>query len=227
MDDLKSDPHHTDEPALDYWEEQRDKLQTLSLKLLFLRPKLAGTGGVATAEDIDATNPKGKLITVNDWAKAKGLALSISQATEVGMRAAKMYEAKYGMPPSQVTSRRSPLFTGNFVSDMRRPWKGERGASVPTDLLNRVGVYPKPIIERAWRMQHLLKRLDEVGQGSIWKSPRVSEVGGLHGSKPAQNLSQLAACVSFGVKAKRTRQTGQHIALTAHQKETTWTLQRA
>jgi hypothetical protein len=69
----------------------------------------------------EVTNPKGKLITVNDWAKAKGLALSISQATEVGMRAAKLYEAKYGMPPSQVTSRRSPLFTGNFVSDMRRP----------------------------------------------------------------------------------------------------------
>jgi hypothetical protein len=46
MDDLKNDPHHSDEPALDYWEGQRDKLQTLSLKLLFLRPKLAGTGGL-------------------------------------------------------------------------------------------------------------------------------------------------------------------------------------
>ena len=146
MDDLKNGPHHSDEPALDYWGEQRDKLQTLSLKLLFLRPSRA------VALKLDATNPKGKLITVNDWAKAKGLALSISQATEVGMRAAKLYEAKYGMPPSQVTSRRSPLFTGNFVSDMRRPWKGARGAYVPEDLLNKVGVYPKSIIERAWRM---------------------------------------------------------------------------
>ena len=159
MDDLKNDPHHIDtNPALDYWAAQRDKLGSVSLKRPVLRPNLAGTGGVATAEDIDATNPKGKLITVNDWVKAKGLNLSLSQATEVGMRAAKLYEAKYGMPPSQVTSRRSPLFTGNFVSDMRRPWKGARGAYVPEDLLNKVGVYPKSIIERAWRMQQAAEK---------------------------------------------------------------------
>jgi hypothetical protein len=157
MDDLKNDPHHIDEPALDYWGEQRDMLQTLSLKLLFLRPKLAGTGGVATAEDIDATNPKGKLITVNDWAKAKGLTLSISQATEVGMRAAKLYEAKYGMPPSQVPSWKGPRFTSNFVSDMRRPWKSKSVALSP-EFLNKVGVYPKAILERAWRMQQVAEK---------------------------------------------------------------------
>jgi hypothetical protein len=157
MDDLKNDPHHIDEPALDYWEEQRDKLQTLSLKLLFLRPKLAGTGGVVTAEDIDATNPKGKLITVNDWAKAKGLNLSLSQATEVGMRAVKLYEAKYGMPPSQVPSWKGPRFSA-YVGDMRRPWKDKGTYYLPQHLLNRVGEYPKAIIERAWRMLQAIEK---------------------------------------------------------------------
>jgi hypothetical protein len=153
MDDLKNDPHHSDETALDYWEEQRNRLQDLALRLLFLKPK-PGSG----LDDIDVTNPRGALMTVNDWAKAKGLDLSISQATEVGMRAAKLYQAKYGTPPSQVPSWKGPRFTSNFVSDMRRPWKGERGAYVPTDLLNRVGMYPKSIIERAWRMQQAAEK---------------------------------------------------------------------
>jgi hypothetical protein len=152
MDDLKNDPHHSDEPALDYWEGQQDKLQALSLKLLFLRPKLADGVG-----DIDATNPKGKLITVNDWAKAKGLTLSISQATELGMRAAKLYEAKYGMPPSQTPSWKGPRFSA-YVRDMRRPWKDKGTSYLPQHLLNRVGEYPKAIIERAWRMVQAIEK---------------------------------------------------------------------
>ena len=95
----------------------------------------------------------------HDWAKARGLALSISQATEVGMRAAKMYEAKYGMPPSQLPSWKGPRFTSNFVSDMRRPWKSKPVAPPPT-FLNKVGVYPKAILERAWRM---LQAAEKVG----------------------------------------------------------------
>jgi hypothetical protein len=153
MSDLINDPHHSHGPALGYWEEQRDKLQDLALRLLFLKPKAAQPykPNRVAVEEVTSTNPKGKLITVNDWAKAKGIDLTLSQATEVGMRAAKLYEAKYGMPPAQVTSWEGPRSSSNYLSDMRRPWKS-KPVVLPKEYLNMVGVYPKAVIERAWKM---------------------------------------------------------------------------
>jgi hypothetical protein len=146
-----------------YGEEVVDKFIDLSLRLIWLRPQQPKL----VAEMVDSTEceeivanviePKGNLITINDWAKAKGLALSISQATEVGMRAAKLYEAKYGMPPSSTPSWKGPMFSA-YVGDMRRPWKDKGTYYLPQHLLNRVGEYPKAIIERACRMLQAIEK---------------------------------------------------------------------
>jgi hypothetical protein len=119
-----------------------------------LRPR-----GATEGEETAIINPKGKLVTVNDWAKDKGLDLSLSQATELGMRAAKLYEAKYGMPPSTTPSWKGPRFSA-YVRDMRRPWKDKDKppSYLPQHLLNRVGEYPKAIIERAWRMVQAIEK---------------------------------------------------------------------
>jgi hypothetical protein len=146
-----------------YGEEVVDKFIDLSLRLIWLRPQqpkpVAEMVASTEGEEIVANviEPKGKLITVNDWAKAKGLTLSISQATEVGMRAAKLYEAKYGMPPSQTPSWKGLRFSA-YVRDMRRPWKDKGTSYLPQHLLNRVGEYPKAIIERAWRMVQAIEK---------------------------------------------------------------------
>jgi hypothetical protein len=148
-------PNHDDhvDTYQRYWDEQGEKLIALSLRLLLL-------GGIKrkreTAVDLSSdvtikSEPPRAMVTVNDWAKAEGLALSISQATEVGMRAAKLYEAKYGMPPSQTPSWKGPMVSA-YVGDMRRPWKDKGTHYLPQHLLNRVGEYPKAILERAWRM---------------------------------------------------------------------------
>jgi hypothetical protein len=163
-------PMHDDHVCAyrDYWDEQGEKLQTLSMKLLFLKPKAQGfypssvqpTSACFEEEEEEKAlpdPPKG-MITVNDWAKTKGLDLSISQATGVGMRAAKLYEAKYGMPPSQTPSWKGPRLTSNYHRDMRRPWKDMTPSVLPRYFLNTVGEYPRAIIEKAWRMIQAIEK---------------------------------------------------------------------
>jgi hypothetical protein len=137
-----------------YGEEVVDKFLGLSSRLMWLRPQQPKPVEEMGALSLDVTikaEPPRAMSTVNDWAKAKGLALSLSQATEVGMRAAKLYEAKYGMPPSTTPSWKGPRLSA-YVGDMRRPWKDKGTYYLPQHLLNRVGEYPRAILERAWRM---------------------------------------------------------------------------
>jgi hypothetical protein len=157
-------PMHDDHVCAyrDYWDEQGEKLHALSTKFLFLKPKAQPTSARRACfeeeEEKALPDPPKGMITVNDWAKAKGLDLSISQATEVGMRAAKLYEAKFGMPPSQTPSWKGPRFASNYHRDMRRPWKDMTPSVLPRYFLNTVGEYPRAIIEKAWRMIQAIEK---------------------------------------------------------------------
>ena len=131
MDDLRTIPPHR-RTRSGLLGGAAGKLQTLyTPKLLYSSgPKLAGTGGVATAGGYRRHQSQGQAITVNDWAKAKGLTLSSPEATEVGMRQPSCTRLSTEFRPAQRPRGRGQVY---YVRDMRRPWK-ERISHLPTSL---------------------------------------------------------------------------------------------
>jgi hypothetical protein len=75
-------PMHDDHVCAyrDYWDEQGEKLHALSTKFLFLKPKAQPTSARRACfeeeEEKALPDPPKGMITVNDWAKAKGLDLA-------------------------------------------------------------------------------------------------------------------------------------------------------